>query len=104
MNGTKAVELHKIFKRHKFTDQETKTIIDAVDRKTDVDLIKKDVAWIKWILGGLVALVIGLWADTKADIREIRASMEQMKADMSKMQADIKELNKKTDLVIQKLK
>ena len=96
MNGTKAIELHKIFKRHKFTDQETKMIVEAMDKKTDIELVKIDINWIKWIVGigfsVMVALIIGLWADNKTDVREIRANMEQMKADMRKMQADIKEI------------
>ena len=115
MNGSKVIELHKVFKRHKFTEQETKLIIDAVDKKTDV-------GWLKWVMGIGFTLIFGLvitfWNDTKADIRElrteirdirtdmkdIRTEIKDIRTDMKDIRTEIKELNKKIDFVIQKVK
>ena len=105
MNGTQAIELHKIFKRHKFTDRETNQIIEFVENqngdlltkkdlrieieplKRDIGLLKKDISWIKWVLGFVIALIIGLagavyylHSNTKSDIREMRTEIREIKA------------------------
>ena len=102
MNGTRAIKLHKIFKRHKFTDQETDQIIEFVENKNgelltkkDLELgiapLKRDINWIKWVLGIIVALL--LW---------FAGGMHSLQKDMTELKADIRELNKKSDSVMQK--
>ena len=89
MNGTKAIEFHKILRKHKFTDQEANNIIEFVEHqngelvtKKDLELgiapLKRDIDWIKWTLGTILVLIIGLagamyylHSDTKHDIRRI---------------------------------
>ena len=98
MNGTQAIELHKIFKRHKFTDRETNQIIEFVenqngdlltkkDLRIEIEPLKRDIGWIKWVLGFVIALIIGLagavyylHSDTKSDIREMRTEIREIKA------------------------
>ena len=58
-----------------------------LELKQEIDLVKKDIRWLKWVmaigLGTLLTLMLYFHGDTKADIREI---------------------NKKLDFVIQKIK
>ena len=84
MNGTQAIEFHRLLKKYKFTDQDANKFIEFVENrggelatKKDLGLqiapLKRDINWLKWILTSMLALMIFFWQDTKANISKLQA-------------------------------
>ena len=108
MNGTQAIEFHRLLKKYKFNDQDADKFMEFVENrggelvtKKDLEPLKKDINWLKWVMGIgltlLTALVIGalgavyyLHNDTKTVVKEMEKNMQGMKVDIEGMKAEMK--------------
>ena len=57
--------------------------------KVDIDLIRKDVNWLKWIVGigftFLITIMVYLHSDLKEDIKENRESIKQINQKLDRL-------------------
>ena len=79
--------------------------IDKVDVKIDnvKTELKKDIKWLKWILGGglsaLLVIMLYLHGDNKQDMKELKQDMKELKQDINsrfdKIERAIESINQK---------
>ena len=62
--------------------------------KTELEPIKRDIAWLRWVMGGgfalLLTVIIYLHSDTKTEIRDMKTEIRDMKT-------EIRDMNRKID-------
>ena len=118
--ATQAIVIEKILTRHNFTEEEATKIIDYVENQkgdfatkqdiqdvrgelknarnelmSEIDGIKRDVNWLKWIVGlgfaGLLTIMLYLHADTKQEMKELKAETKEFQTEMKEFQAEMRE-------------
>ncbi len=103
--ATQIIAMQKMLLRHDFTEQESKEFLDFVENrngnlatkeniqelkkqiKTDIELIRQAVTWLKWSLGALLFVTLSglIWLrkDIQTTHYEIRKHMYKLETDMA---------------------